>query len=49
VIVRDALGESPHQLTMQANDAERWAKLGAEPARYVEAVIRFSSIASRRN
>jgi hypothetical protein len=49
VIVRDALGESPHQITMHANDAERWAKLGAEPAPYVEAVMRFSSIASRRN
>jgi hypothetical protein len=33
VIVRDALGESRHQVTMQANEAERWAKLGAEPAR----------------
>jgi hypothetical protein len=34
---------------MRANEAERWAKLGAEPARYVEVVMRFSSIASRRN
>jgi hypothetical protein len=49
VIVRDALGESPHQVTMRANEAERWAKHGAEPARYVEAVTRFSTIASRRN
>jgi hypothetical protein len=49
VIVRDALGESPHQVTMRANKAKRCAKLGGEPARYVEAVMRFSSIASRRN
>jgi hypothetical protein len=49
VIVREALGESPHQVTMRANKAERCAKLGGEPARYVEAVMRFSSIASRRN
>jgi hypothetical protein len=34
---------------MQANEAEPWAKLGAEPARYVEAMMRFSSTASRRN
>jgi hypothetical protein len=33
VIVRDALGESPNQITMHANEAERWPKLGAEPAR----------------
>ena len=26
---------------MQANEAERWGKLGAEPAHYVEAVMRF--------
>jgi hypothetical protein len=41
VIARDALGESPHQVTMQANEAECWGKLGAEPAHYVEAVMRF--------
>jgi hypothetical protein len=41
VIVRDALGESRHQVTMQANEAERWAKLSAEPAHCVEAVMRF--------
>jgi hypothetical protein len=41
VIVRDALGESRHQVRMQPDEAERWAKLGAEPARCVEAVIRF--------
>jgi hypothetical protein len=41
VIVRDTLGESRHQVTIQANEAERWAKLGAEPARCVEAVMRF--------
>jgi hypothetical protein len=41
VIVRDTLGESRHQVTMQANEAGRWAKLGAEPAGCVEAVMRF--------
>jgi hypothetical protein len=41
VIVRDALGESRHQVSMQANEAERWAKLSAEPAHCVKAVMRF--------
>ena len=41
VIVGDALGESRHRVTMQANEAERWAKLGAAPSRCVEAVMRF--------
>jgi hypothetical protein len=41
VIVRDARDESRHRVTIQADEAERWAKLGAEPARCVEAVIRF--------
>ena len=41
VIVRDARGESRHQVTMQTDEAERWAKLGAEPTPCVEAVMRF--------
>ena len=41
VIVRDARGESRHQVTMQADDSERWAKLAAEPSRCVEAMMRF--------
>jgi hypothetical protein len=41
VIVRDARGESRHEVTIQAGEAERWAKLGAQPARCVEAVMRF--------
>ena len=41
VIVRDARGESRHRVTIEANEAERWAKLGAAPARCVEAVMRF--------
>jgi hypothetical protein len=41
VIVRDLRGESRHRATIEANEAERWAKLGAEPSRCVEAVMRF--------
>ena len=41
VVVRDARSESRHRVTMQADDAARWAKLGAEPARCVEAAMRF--------
>jgi hypothetical protein len=41
VIVRDTRGESRHRVTIEVNEAQRWAKLGAEPSRYVEAVIRF--------
>ena len=41
VIVRDTRGESRHRVTMEANEAQRWAKLGAEPSRCVEAVMRF--------
>ena len=41
VIVRDQRGESRHRVTIEANEAERWAKLGAEPSRCVEAVMRF--------
>jgi hypothetical protein len=41
VAVRDARGESRHQVTMAPQDAERFAKLGAEPARAVEAAMAF--------
>jgi hypothetical protein len=41
VIVRDTRGESRHQVAMQADEARRWAKLGAEPSHCVEAVMRF--------
>ena len=41
VIVRDLRGESRHRATIEANEAERWAKLGAEPSRCAEAVMRF--------
>jgi hypothetical protein len=41
VIVRDPRGENRHRVTIEANEAERWAKLGAEPSRCVEAVMRF--------
>ena len=41
VIVHDLRGESRHRVTIETNEAERWAKLGAEPSRCVEAVMRF--------
>ena len=41
VVVRDALGESRHRVTMQTDEAKRWAKLGAEPSHCVEAAMRF--------
>jgi hypothetical protein len=41
VIVRDARGESRHRVTIGADEARRWAELGAEPPRGVEAVMRF--------
>jgi hypothetical protein len=41
VIVRDLRGESRHQVTIEANEAEHWAKLGAEPSHCAEAVMRF--------
>ena len=41
MIVRDPRGESRHRVTIEANNAERWAKLGAEPSRCAEAVMRF--------
>jgi hypothetical protein len=41
VVIRDARGESRHQVTMLADEAQRWAKFGAEPLRCVGAVIRL--------
>ncbi|HEX9168992.1 MAG TPA: hypothetical protein VF886_08720, partial [Roseiarcus sp.] len=41
VVVRDARGESRHRITMEADEAARWAKLGAEPSHSVEAAMRF--------
>jgi hypothetical protein len=41
VIVRDLRGESRHRVTIEANEAERCEKLGAESSRCAEAVMRF--------
>jgi hypothetical protein len=41
VVVRDARGESRHRVTVHAEDAGRWARLGAGPAHCVEAAMRF--------
>ena len=41
VVVREGRGESRHRVTMDADDAARFALLGAEPARCVEAAVRF--------
>ena len=41
VVVRDAQGESRHRVAVDAEDAGRWAKLGAGPAHCVEAAMRF--------
>jgi hypothetical protein len=41
VVVRDPRSESRHRVTMSAEDAARFAKLGAEPPRCVEAAMRF--------
>jgi hypothetical protein len=41
VIVRDARGESRHRVTIQADEARRWAKFGAKPSHCVEAAMRF--------
>ncbi len=41
VIVHDGRGESQHRVTIEADEAERWAGLGAEPSRCIEAVMRF--------
>jgi len=36
VVVRDARSESRHRVAIDADDAARWAKLGANPAHGVE-------------
>ena len=41
VVVRDARGASRHRVTIEADEARRWAELGAEPARCVEAALLF--------
>ena len=41
VVVRDARGESRHRVTIEAGEAERWAKRGAEPSDCVEAAMQF--------
>ena len=41
VIVHDARGESRHRVTIGADEARRWAELGAAPPLGVEAVMRF--------
>jgi hypothetical protein len=41
VVVRDARSESRHEVTMSAEDAAHWAKLGADPPHCVEAAMRF--------
>ena len=41
VAVRDSRGESRHRVTVPPADAARWARLGADPARGVEAAMRF--------
>jgi hypothetical protein len=41
VVVRDARGESRHHVTIEADEAERWAKLGAVPCACVKAAMQF--------
>jgi hypothetical protein len=41
VIVHDLRGESRRRVTIEANEAQRWKKLGAAPSRCVEAAMRF--------
>jgi hypothetical protein len=41
VVVRDARSESRHRVTISAEDAARFAKLGADPPRAVEAAMEF--------
>jgi ribosomal protein S16 len=40
VIVRGSLDESRHQVTITADEAERWAEIGAQLAACVEALMR---------
>jgi hypothetical protein len=41
IVVRDARGESRHRVTIEADEARRWAELGAKPSHCVEAAMRF--------
>lgn len=41
VAVREAGGESRHRVTVSPGDAARFSKLGADPARAVEAAMAF--------
>ncbi len=41
VVVRESRGESRHRVTVSPDDAARFAKLGADPARAVEAAMGF--------
>jgi hypothetical protein len=41
VVVRDARSESRHRVTISADDAARWAKLGADASHCVEAAMGF--------
>ncbi len=41
VVVREARSETRHRVTIEAGDAARWARLGADPARCVEAAMTF--------
>ena len=41
VVVRESRGESRHRVTIEAGEAECWAKLGAEPSDCVKAAMQF--------
>jgi hypothetical protein len=41
VVFRDADGEARRRVTVSADDAARFARLGADPARAVEAAMAF--------
>ena len=41
VVLRDARSETRHRVTMSADEASRWTRLGADPARCVEAAMMF--------
>ncbi len=41
VVLREPRGESRHRVTVSPDDAARFAKLGADPARAVEAAMAF--------
>ena len=41
VVVREAGGESRHRVTVSPEDAARFSRLGADPARAVEAAMTF--------